>query len=207
MSRLIYRDIKPENIGFDIRGDVKVFDFGLCKNLDRDKKAEGYGYKLTPTTGSIPFMAPEVAKGLPYDTKADVFSFSLLLWGILNVDWAFHEYSIQEYFVRVIKYNERPPLKRSWPTGLRTLLQEAWNQEPQTRPCMAKVGTSIRIELERLTHDNATFLHREQDIGEKSNRSFRINKRRSSPFSIAGRRPTTEVDKERSIHGEILFNG
>ena len=84
MSRLIYRDIKPENIGFDIRGDVKVFDFGLCKNLDRDKKAEGYGYKLTPTTGSIPFMAPEVAKGLPYDTKADVFSFSLLLWGILN---------------------------------------------------------------------------------------------------------------------------
>jgi serine/threonine protein kinase len=31
---LLYRDIKPENIGFDKRGDVKVFDFGLMKSLE-----------------------------------------------------------------------------------------------------------------------------------------------------------------------------
>lgn len=28
-NRVIYRDIKPDNIGFDIRGDVKIFDFGV----------------------------------------------------------------------------------------------------------------------------------------------------------------------------------
>jgi serine/threonine protein kinase len=32
-SSVIYRDIKPDNIGFDVRGDVKIFDFGLGKFL------------------------------------------------------------------------------------------------------------------------------------------------------------------------------
>ena len=63
-----------ENIGFDIRGDVKVFDFGLCRSMDKvDKNKNGYGYKLTAKTGSIPYMAPEVALGQPYDEKVDVF--------------------------------------------------------------------------------------------------------------------------------------
>jgi hypothetical protein len=50
--------IKPENIGFDIRGDVKVFDFGLMKSLDDHLKAknDAYGYHLTALTGSIPYV-------------------------------------------------------------------------------------------------------------------------------------------------------
>ncbi|CAB9498375.1 Inhibitor of nuclear factor kappa-B kinase subunit beta [Seminavis robusta] len=57
-NRLVYRDIKPENIGFDVRGDVKVFDFGLCKDLEPRLKCKdgGYGYKLTGRAGSLPYM-------------------------------------------------------------------------------------------------------------------------------------------------------
>lgn len=84
LNRLVYRDIKPEvrllcffswtanedpdispmlatllpqNIGFDVRGDVKVFDFGLCKDLDPRLKAKdgGYGYRLTGRAGSLPY--------------------------------------------------------------------------------------------------------------------------------------------------------
>ena len=56
-NRLIYRDIKPENIGFDIRGDVKIFDFGLCKSLSSKLKArgDGYGFRLTGRAGSRKF--------------------------------------------------------------------------------------------------------------------------------------------------------
>lgn len=56
--QIVYRDIKPENIGFDVRDEVKVFDFGLCKSLMPKLKAEGYGYRLTGQAGSLPYMAP-----------------------------------------------------------------------------------------------------------------------------------------------------
>ena len=61
--RLVYRDIKePQNIGFDIRGDVKVFDFGLMKSMDDKAKAPNgeYGYLLTGFTGSIPYVSNKI---------------------------------------------------------------------------------------------------------------------------------------------------
>lgn len=47
-NKLVYRDIKQENIAFDIRGDVKIFDFGLMRCLLPTLKAKkGSGYNLT----------------------------------------------------------------------------------------------------------------------------------------------------------------
>jgi serine/threonine protein kinase len=34
--RLVYRDLKPCNIGFDIQDQVKIFDFGLCGELSAE---------------------------------------------------------------------------------------------------------------------------------------------------------------------------
>lgn len=39
-------------------GDVKVFDFGLCKNLSPKLKTKDGMFKLTGRTGSFPYMAP-----------------------------------------------------------------------------------------------------------------------------------------------------
>jgi serine/threonine protein kinase len=55
---LVYRDMKPENIGFDVRGDTKLFDFGLMANVRPDLKCEDGMYKLSGLTGSFPYMAP-----------------------------------------------------------------------------------------------------------------------------------------------------
>mmetsp|Transcript_32595 Transcript_32595/g.79083 ORF Transcript_32595/g.79083 Transcript_32595/m.79083 type:complete len:295 (+) Transcript_32595:56-940(+) len=56
---ILYRDLKPDNIGFDVRGDVKIFDFGLAKELDESKILEDGTYNLTGDTGSLRYMAPE----------------------------------------------------------------------------------------------------------------------------------------------------
>jgi serine/threonine protein kinase len=78
--RLLHRDLKPNNIGFTSSGRVVLFDFGLCK-LWPCRKGEGDAYnsndlrQLTGLTGSLRYMAPEVALCRSYNHKADVFSF------------------------------------------------------------------------------------------------------------------------------------
>jgi serine/threonine protein kinase len=139
VTSLVYRDIKKENIGFDVRGDAKIFDFGLSKCLSQDLKArdpvsgqEVYGYKLTPRTGSICTMAPEVASGHPYDEKCDVFSFAILLWEILALE-------------------ERPWVHIKWPAVTKKLLRQAWEGDPERRPDMRKVSAMLRADLNALT--------------------------------------------------------
>jgi serine/threonine protein kinase len=69
-SGIIYRDLKPDNIGFSDAGQLKVFDFGLAKRLEGVEKTGGGFYNLTGNTGSLRYMAPEVANDEPYDLTA-----------------------------------------------------------------------------------------------------------------------------------------
>eukprot|EP00543_Licmophora_paradoxa_P018116 CAMPEP_0202477130 /NCGR_PEP_ID=MMETSP1360-20130828/93784_1 /ASSEMBLY_ACC=CAM_ASM_000848 /TAXON_ID=515479 /ORGANISM="Licmophora paradoxa, Strain CCMP2313" /LENGTH=320 /DNA_ID=CAMNT_0049104365 /DNA_START=36 /DNA_END=995 /DNA_ORIENTATION=+ len=77
---IIYRDLKPDNIGFDVRGDVKIFDFGLAKEISPDSQSKDGTYNLTGDTGSPRYMAPEVALDKSYNETVDVYSFGILLW-------------------------------------------------------------------------------------------------------------------------------
>ena len=47
---------KPENIGFDANGVVKLFDFGLAKEVRKEDESSNGTYKLTPNTGSLRYM-------------------------------------------------------------------------------------------------------------------------------------------------------
>jgi serine/threonine protein kinase len=62
-KRILHRDIKPQNIGFDIRGDIKIFDFGFAKQLPEDdgkyvKDENGLYKNMTGMCGSPRYMAP-----------------------------------------------------------------------------------------------------------------------------------------------------
>lgn len=54
---IMYRDLKPDNVGFDVRGDAKLFDFGLATEFDSSKPLGSY--RLTGNTGTMRYMAPE----------------------------------------------------------------------------------------------------------------------------------------------------
>lgn len=70
---IMHRDIKPDNILFH-NGDVKLGDFGFCKNLVNNND-------MTATMlGSPIYMAPEVLKGEPYTSKADIWSLGVVLF-------------------------------------------------------------------------------------------------------------------------------
>ena len=80
-TAVLHRDLKPDNVGFRHDGSLVLFDFGLATRWRKGAAAGGDGGRpLTGETGSLRYMSPEVALSVPYDSKADVFSFGTLLW-------------------------------------------------------------------------------------------------------------------------------
>lgn len=65
-KNIIYRDLKPENLGFDLRDDIKLFDLGLVKELHEADKMKDGTYKLS-LAGTPRYMAPEVGLYMPYN--------------------------------------------------------------------------------------------------------------------------------------------
>mmetsp|Transcript_22667 Transcript_22667/g.36701 ORF Transcript_22667/g.36701 Transcript_22667/m.36701 type:complete len:445 (+) Transcript_22667:1770-3104(+) len=80
---VIHRDLKPDNIGFDIRGDIKIFDFGLAKELPTLNNGAHNLFHFTAMCGSPRYMAPEVGMEEPYNELCDVYSFGVLFWEMM----------------------------------------------------------------------------------------------------------------------------
>ncbi|XP_016422140.1 rhodopsin kinase-like isoform X2 [Sinocyclocheilus rhinocerous] len=73
-KRIIYRDLKPENVLLDNEGHVRISDLGLAVELADDQlKTKGYA-------GTPGFMAPELLKGEEYDYSVDYFTLGVTLY-------------------------------------------------------------------------------------------------------------------------------
>lgn len=82
--KIIFRDLKPANIGFDVRGDVKIFDFGLARVMP-DGGCPYTDTFLMSGAGSPRYMSPEcLTLGDSYNMKADIYSFAIILWEMLS---------------------------------------------------------------------------------------------------------------------------
>lgn len=143
---ILYRDLKPDNIGFDVRGDVKIFDFGLAKEIDESKVLEDGTYHLTGDTGSLRYMAPEVALGKTYNETADTYSFSILCWQLFEIETPFEGYNLAMFEKSVIKGGKRPKIKDKWGERICSLLGACFVDNPQ-RPSMLDVCESLREEI------------------------------------------------------------
>lgn len=158
-NNIVYRDLKPDNIGFDIRGDVKLFDFGLAKELDPALQCGSTEfYELSGNTGSLRYMSPEVARSEPYNLTADVYSFGLLLWQVCSLELPYDGMNRQDHSEFVVYGNERPPLDLSWSTPLRILMKRSWEPDPVVRPPMTSVYKILKREICALRDGDDTGL-------------------------------------------------
>ncbi|KAG7341161.1 serine/threonine protein kinase [Nitzschia inconspicua] len=149
---VIYRDLKPDNVGFDVRGDVKIFDFGLAKELDESKKLQDGTYHLTADTGSLRYMAPEVFLGKPYNETADTFSFCILFWQILAMETPYEGFTVKMFEKSVITGGARPKINQDWGKTIVTLLGQGYVDNPK-RPAMNEVCEQLREEINNLSDD------------------------------------------------------
>jgi p21-activated kinase 1 len=70
---VIHRDIKSDNVLFSAHGNIKLTDFGFNGQMD-DISAN-----RTSMIGTPCWMAPEVIKKMPYDTKVDIWSLGIMV--------------------------------------------------------------------------------------------------------------------------------
>lgn len=152
----MYRDIKPDNIGFDVRDDVKIFDFGLAKEFDPATKNKDGNYLFTGDTGSIRYMATEVALKQPYNESVDVYSFSILLWQILKMETPYEVYtSMSMFHTKVVKGGARPMPDPKWPAPIAKLLRQGWGIASE-RPTMADVCETLRDEINKNSNEEVS---------------------------------------------------
>ncbi|WP_152050870.1 protein kinase domain-containing protein [Tautonia marina] len=77
---LIHRDIKPENLMLTRKGQVKVADFGLC----REQGAEALHLTQEGVTLGTPmYMSPEQVRGLSLDHRSDLYSMGVTFYHML----------------------------------------------------------------------------------------------------------------------------
>mmetsp|Transcript_45766 Transcript_45766/g.96045 ORF Transcript_45766/g.96045 Transcript_45766/m.96045 type:complete len:499 (+) Transcript_45766:286-1782(+) len=132
---VIFRDLKPANVGFDVRGDLKIFDFGLARIVP---EGDAYNdlYDMSGA-GSPRYMAPECLRRGEYNLKADVYTFAIVLWEILTGETPYGFVANRdELYYHVVQEHDRPVIDKRWPSDIKGMLESSFDANPKKRPKM-----------------------------------------------------------------------
>lgn len=108
---IVHRDLKPANIKLTHGGTVKVLDFGLAKTVTGSVRKTTVDnsptFDLTAPhqgviLGTAAYMAPEQAKGLATDRRADIWAFGCVLYEMVTGRQVFGADDVSTTLARVL---------------------------------------------------------------------------------------------------------
>jgi serine/threonine protein kinase len=143
-NNILLRDLKPHNIGFDREGNVRLFDFGLAREIDCDTLDS----RIDGIAGSYRYMSPEVALGQGCCFSSDVYSYGIVLWELLTLEKPFEKIGTSaEFKEKVARQGFRPSLRGIPTTSLRNLLKDCWAASSLQRPTFTQVCKVLDAEI------------------------------------------------------------
>ena len=145
---IVHRDLKPANIKITPEGVVKILDFGLAKASSPEPEGASENSPTVTmgatTTGMIlgtaAYMSPEQAKGKIADKRSDIWSFGVVLYGLLTGKKPFEGESVVDTLGAVI--NREPDWSHVPPQAQR-LLQ--WCLEKDRKQRLQSIGDARRM--------------------------------------------------------------
>jgi eukaryotic-like serine/threonine-protein kinase len=137
---VIHRDIKPQNIRRDENGVIKIFDFGLAREIGKDDKTKSI-------VGTLGYMAPELfgTTTVTFTSAVDAFAFARTALSLLGIEPANEKpKSIPAGSVTAAQPKLNPDIAR--------VLERCLSMRPADRPSMVEVTRILGQNLLRNKH-------------------------------------------------------
>jgi len=178
---IIHRDVKPSNMLLTKDWVLKLTDFGEARAISQEMTQVG-----TPI-----YIAPEIFKGERYTSKADVYSFGILLISLMRCSK-----NLSDFFVDGLRRSQRrrnkkgiginilsnkmhlagwrPILPKALYSSLKLMIHDCWQADPEKRPTseilMSQLSTMIRDEVSSLPEPH--FFYNDDDFDMSQDEDF-----------------------------------
>ena len=105
---IIHRDIKPQNVLIDAKGEVKLMDFGIARMAETPEGVTQAGLIV----GTPHYMSPEQVQGKQLDARSDVYSMGVLIYEMLTGHRPFESSSLTGILAAHITEKPKPPIEQ-----------------------------------------------------------------------------------------------